>query len=82
MHPVQNHRCRINPFIAIYVDDTLVAAKGQDAVAEIKNMLAQEYMVTDLGVVERYLDIEIEQDPNSKFILLHQSAYFQQLPGA
>jgi Reverse transcriptase (RNA-dependent DNA polymerase) len=50
--------------IAIYVDDLLVAAKNENAAAEIKNTLAQEYMITDLGIVERYLGIEIEQDPN------------------
>lgn len=43
--------------IAIY--DILVAAKDKDTVAEIKNMLAQEYTV----VIERYLSIEIEKDP-------------------
>ena len=31
------------------------------------------------GIVERYLGIEIEQDPNDKSIILHQSAYIQQL---
>jgi hypothetical protein len=36
-------------------------------------------MITDLGIVERYLGIEIEQDPNDKSIILHQSAYIQQL---
>ena len=36
-------------------------------------------MITDLGIVERYLGIEIEQDPHDKSILLHQSAYIQQL---
>jgi reverse transcriptase-like protein len=66
--------------IAIYVDDILVAAKDKNAAAEIlEDMLAQEYMITDLGIVERYLGIEIEQDPNDKSILLHQSAYIQQL---
>jgi reverse transcriptase-like protein len=65
--------------IAIYVDDILVAAKDKNAAAEIKDMLAQEYMITDLSIVERYLGIEIEQDPNDKSILLHQSAYIQQL---
>ena len=65
--------------IEIYVDDLLVAAKDENAVAEIKNMLAQEYMITDLGIVERYLGIEIEQNPNDKSILLRQSAYIQQL---
>ena len=52
--------------IAIYVDDLLVAVKNENAAAEIKNTLAQEYMITDLGIVERYLGIEIEQDPNDK----------------
>ena len=49
MHLLQNDRAGLI-LIAIYVDDILVAAKDKDAVAEIKNMLAQEYTVTDLAL--------------------------------
>ena len=49
-------------FIAVYVDDILVASRNQDDANALGGALALEFEVKDLGLAEYCLGIEFQQE--------------------
>ena len=58
----------------LYVDDLLIFGSSKERVAEIKVQLGQKYKMKDLGLVNRYLDIDFVHTTDGK-VFLHQHNY-------
>ena len=46
-------------FLALYVDDMLVAAKSKQEIVKLKSLLSSEFDMKDLGATKKILGIEI-----------------------
>ena len=49
-------------FLALYVDDMLVAAKSRQEIMKLKCLLSSEFDMKDLGAAKKILGIEIHRD--------------------
>jgi reverse transcriptase-like protein/LTR polyprotein gag-polypeptide-like protein/gag-pre-integrase-like protein/Pol polyprotein len=63
-------------FIAVYVDDLLILSKDLSKIDEVKQLMKNEFQMTDLGPCKTYLGMNI--DETSKFIKVHQKSFIQQ----
>jgi len=63
-------------YIALYVDDFIIAGENEDDIARIKQLLAQRFDMKDLGIARTFLGMEIEYD-DSGSIKIHQGQYIQ-----
>lgn len=59
--------------LAVYVDDILVAAKNMRRMNEVKQAIAERFVVKDLGALKHFLGMSIIQKPDA--VWLGQSAY-------
>lgn len=66
-------------YLALYVDDTLLLSSSKKAMDEVKQILAAEFRMTDLGAVSFFLGIQVVQPQHLGFILIHQDHYIQQM---
>ena len=62
-------------FLALYVDDMLVAAKGKQEIVKLKSLLSSEFDMKDLGVAKKILGIEIHRDRGTGKLWLSQKGY-------
>jgi len=62
-----------NIIIAIYVDDLLLVGPTAESIQDLKDELSRRFKMTDMGLAEHYLGIEISQQPGK--ITLTQSAF-------
>ena len=46
-------------FLALYVDDMLVAAKNKQEIVKLKSLLSSEFDMKDLGAAKKILGTEI-----------------------
>ena len=60
-------------YIALYVDDFLIAGENADDIATIKSRLAERFDMKDLGIAEKFLGMKIEYEDGS--VKLHQEQY-------
>ena len=58
-------------FIVFYVDDLLITGICTNSISQIKSSLHSEFTMTDLGLLRKFLGLEIEQ--NGKGIMLSQT---------
>jgi hypothetical protein len=65
-------------YIALYVDDLIIAGENDDDIATIKRRLGERFEMKDLGIARKFLGIEIEYG-NDGSIKIHQDQYIQQL---
>ena len=65
-------------YIALYVDDFLIAGENEVDIAEIKCLLATEFDMKDLGIANKFLGMEIEYGSNGS-IKIHQKQYAREL---
>ena len=49
-------------FLALYVDDMLVAAKSKQEIVKLKSLLSSEFDMKDFGAAKKILGIEIHRD--------------------
>ena len=61
-------------FLALFVDDGLVAAKSQKVIQIVKNALCESFEVK-LGDSCCFVSVQIERDRKNKRMLLHQELY-------
>ena len=61
-------------YIALYVDDFLIAGDNADDIATIKGQLAEKFDMKDLGIAEKFLGMEIEYGEDGS-VKLHQEQY-------
>lgn len=62
-------------FLAIYVDDIIIAAKDINIFYELEKYLSKELDVKILGKIKYCLGIEFEQDPVTKHVKIFQRKY-------
>src|SRR5438045_4650223 len=65
-------------YIALYVDDFLIAGENRDDIATIKGLLAERFEMKDLGIAEKFLGMEIEYGEDGS-VKLHQEGYLRNL---
>ena len=65
-------------YIALYVDDLLIAGENEDDIAEIKRLLAAEFDMKDLGIAKKFLGMQIEYGVDGS-IKIHQEQYIREL---
>jgi len=65
-------------YIALYVDDFIIAGENKDDIATIKRLLSERFDMKDLGIARKFLGIEIEYG-NDGSIKIHQNQYIEQL---
>ena len=65
-------------YIALYVDDLIIAGENEDEILTIKQRLSERFETKDLGIARKFLGIEIEYGSDGS-IKIHQNQYIQQL---
>jgi hypothetical protein len=65
-------------YIALYVDDLIIAGDNEEDIATIKRRLSERFDMKDLGIARRFLGMEIEYGKDGS-IKIHQNRYIQQL---
>jgi len=65
-------------YIALYVDDLLIAGDNEEDIAKIKRRLSERFEMKDLGIARKFLGMEIEYGKDGS-IRIHQNQYIRQL---
>ena len=65
--------------VAVYVDDILLAGKSDQRIKEVKNALSNKFDVKDMGKLEYFLGVKINQNLSNGDIWLGQPSYTQLL---
>ena len=68
---------RVPCYIAVYVDDIIIASESVEQINNLKCSLSGKYNMKDLGRLSYFLGVNIEQNENSVF--LNQSTYVNRL---
>lgn len=72
------HRCDEGTvYLVVYVDDLLITGSNTDLIDTLKLHLSNQFEMTDLGVISRYVGIDFCVGPTG--IFLNQAAYLQQI---
>ena len=61
-------------FIIVHVDDFLIASRRLEAINETANILKSQFNLADLGLLNRYLGIEVRKNVDG-FFCIKQSQY-------
>lgn len=69
----------IRCYILLYVDDLLIVCDSEKMVRIVKELLAREFEMTDIGIVNTFLGIHIEHDRKNGIIQLGQSHYMKKV---
>ena len=68
-------------YIALYVDDLIIAApntkQGLKALAKVKGQLRDKYSMTDLGKLQWFLGMKINQSDDCASVSIDQSRYIE-----
>jgi hypothetical protein len=62
-------------YVALYVDDLILACQSEASVAGIKRELRDKYMMTDLGPIDKVFDLRVKQSANRRTVTVSQSDY-------
>ncbi len=73
------HKSSTLLFIALYVDDLLIAGNSNHEIKEIKKKLSEHFEMKDLGAARKMLGIEIRRDRSSRRLFISQSDYTEQI---
>ena len=65
-------------YMTVYVDDLLIFGSNEQKIAKVKQELASEFQMSDLGKCSYYLGIHVNQNDNGD-VHLHQSNYAKQI---
>ncbi|KAH9679582.1 Integrase catalytic domain-containing protein [Citrus sinensis] len=80
----ENHVCRRLLdrnfiYLLLYVDDMLLASKNRDEIKRLKQQLASEFEMKDLGDAQRILGMEIRRDKKNGSVWLTQKSYLKKV---
>ena len=64
-------------YIAVYVDDLLIAGPSKDEIQEIKDTLSNRFEMTDLGPCTHYLGMTVTRDRRNRILRLSQRSYIE-----
>lgn len=65
--------------IAVYVDDIILACKSDKKIEEIKNSLASQYKLKDMGELTYFLGVKVIQDSSKGQIWIGQPSYTESI---
>ena len=63
--------------IAVYVDDTILAANDMELLRAEKANLSIRFEMEDLGEIHYCLGMAIERDRRAKVLMIHQKSYLK-----
>ncbi|RKK66392.1 Retrovirus-related Pol polyprotein from transposon TNT 1-94 [Fusarium oxysporum] len=66
-------------FIAVYVDDLLIAGPSKDEIVAVKQALCNKFKMTDLGPCKYYLGMSVRRDRTTRSIFLSQTTYLEKV---
>ena len=66
-------------FIGVYVDDIVLAGENETRIKEVKEMLASQFDIKDLGILTYFLGMSVIQDQRELTTLMGQPAYIKKL---
>jgi hypothetical protein len=66
-------------YIAVYVDDLLIAGSSKEEIQELKNALSNRFQMTDLGPCSYYLGMAVTRDRKNRTIRLSQKGYIEKV---
>ncbi len=66
-------------YIAIYVDDIIIACVDEATIIGIKQQISEKYTIKDMGVMDWYLGMRYTRDPKTGIITLDQSKYTEDI---
>ncbi|KAF6517721.1 hypothetical protein HZS61_003282 [Fusarium oxysporum f. sp. conglutinans] len=66
-------------FIAVYVDDLLIAGPSKDEIVAVKQALCNKFKMTDLGPCKYYLGMSVRRDRATRSIFLSQTTYLEKV---
>lgn len=61
--------------IAVYVDDILLAGKSDERMTQVKEALAKQFKMKDMGELHHFLGVKIIQQPEAGRVWIGQPAY-------
>ena len=65
-----------NPFIiAVYVDDILLAAKGETQMLAFKQALAKQFEIKDMGELHNFFGVKVVIDKHTETVWIGQPAF-------
>ena len=62
-------------FVALYVDDLILASSADKMLQETKNALSRRFEMTDMGQLKYFLGMETRQDIGSETLTLWQTRF-------
>ena len=65
--------------VAVYVDDIILAGKSNKRIAEVKQNLAKQFQVKDIGELHYFLGLKVVQDKESGGVYIGQPAYAEKV---
>ena len=66
-------------FLVLYVDDILLIGNDVETLSDVKNWLAAQFQMKDLGEASYILGIQIIRDRKNKLLALSQASYINML---
>ncbi|KAM4061991.1 reverse transcriptase (RNA-dependent DNA polymerase) [Hirsutella rhossiliensis] len=66
-------------YIAVYVDDLLIAGPSKEEIQKLKNALSNRFQMTDLGPCNHYLGMAVTRDRRNRTIRLSQKGYIEKV---
>lgn len=66
--------------IFVYVDDMLLAASSPTSLYRMKEAIAKQWSISDLGEVSHYLNLKIQRDREAGIMHVGQKAYIDKFP--
>lgn len=84
--PCQNEPClykfiRNNKLVllAVYVDDIIIACEDENEILKVKKDISAEFEITDKGLLDHFLGMEVKRDGQTGDIQLSQKLYIQDM---
>ncbi|CEG45257.1 hypothetical protein VITISV_038864 [Plasmopara halstedii] len=62
-------------FVALYVDDLILASSSLKMLKETKQSLSDRFEMTDMGQLKYFLEMEIEQDTIAGTVSMRQTTF-------
>ncbi|OGE47990.1 hypothetical protein PENARI_c034G09152, partial [Penicillium arizonense] len=66
--------------IFVYVDDMLLASTSPTTLQRVKEAIAKQWSISDLGEVSHYLSLKIQRDREAGIMKIGQKAYIDKFP--
>ena len=65
--------------IAVYIDDVILITATVKEMQKVKDSLAIQFKMTNMGKLHYCLGVTVVQDESNKCVWLHQEQYIQRL---